>query len=649
MKRLNILFLLLLSASLIRAQIPVSEPLLFIEGSLFKEMSTPVSIPSGYGWVYSKSDNKLYFKNDAGTEYDLTLGGSGTVTSFSSGNFSPLFTTSVTNSTTTPSLSFTGISQLQNLVYASPNGSSGVPSFRSLAVADIGGLTPDLFLFGKSDGTIDQDPYGYYDKVNHYLRLGDPAGLAAVPGAELVLTSGTHAAGITATSLGSSVTVSSGLGQTYMDGLYYRFVNLDGDAFAIGRATYSTDEVLLFPAAKGTANKTLYVSSVVGDDVTLSWGDFTTGTVTSFAFTDGSGFDGTVSNATTTPTLSLTTSLTENYIPHIGSSGELLGDVGLQYNPSTDRAFINGSLDIGAISSSYNLHVSEDAQVEFVGDAGNSQKVFIGGRSFSGTVSSPAATQTGQLMVEFGAGGHTGSSFTSSSTAMMRIYPTESFTPSANGTQIRWYVTNNGSTSQTRAMTLDQDAELGIGVNTPSEKLDVDGNINVSAGNTYKVNGTALSATAETLTNKTINGNSNTLSNIGRGYTLTLTGSQGTFADPVTLYGGAITTLTSTTAGINQVPIPKSGTITDIYVFQLTAGATSSGESSTMAVRINNTTDVTISSAVLNSSGQLNYSATGLSQAVTAGDYVEFKFASATWATNPTNVRWTVVIFIKES
>lgn len=49
------------------------------------------------------------------------------------------------------------------------------------------------------------------------------------------------------------------------------------------------------------------------------------GTVTSFAFTDGSGFDGTVSTATTTPTLSLTTTLTNTHIPVIGASGALTG------------------------------------------------------------------------------------------------------------------------------------------------------------------------------------------------------------------------------------------------------------------------------------------------------------------------------------
>lgn len=71
-------------------------------------------------------------------------GGGGTVTSFSAGNLSPLFTTSVANAGTTPSLTFALVSQNQNLVYASPNGSSGSPSFRALVANDL----PNTVVFG---------------------------------------------------------------------------------------------------------------------------------------------------------------------------------------------------------------------------------------------------------------------------------------------------------------------------------------------------------------------------------------------------------------------------------------------------------------------------------------------------------------------
>ena len=41
------------------------------------EISAPSTPASGYGAIYAKSDNKLYFKNDAGTEVDLTNQASG--------------------------------------------------------------------------------------------------------------------------------------------------------------------------------------------------------------------------------------------------------------------------------------------------------------------------------------------------------------------------------------------------------------------------------------------------------------------------------------------------------------------------------------------------------------------------------------------
>jgi len=63
--------------------------------------------------------------------------GTGTVTSFSSGNLAPLFTTSVATATTTPALSFSLSSQAANSVLAGPNGAAGAPTFRSIVAADL--------------------------------------------------------------------------------------------------------------------------------------------------------------------------------------------------------------------------------------------------------------------------------------------------------------------------------------------------------------------------------------------------------------------------------------------------------------------------------------------------------------------------------
>lgn len=62
----------------------------------------------------------------------------GTVTSFSAGDLSPLFTSSVATPTTTPAHTFTQVSQAANLVFAGPSSGGAVaPTFRALVAADI--------------------------------------------------------------------------------------------------------------------------------------------------------------------------------------------------------------------------------------------------------------------------------------------------------------------------------------------------------------------------------------------------------------------------------------------------------------------------------------------------------------------------------
>lgn len=62
---------------------------------------------------------------------------SGTVTSFSTSGISTLFTTNVANPTTAPNLTFSPISEPGNKFFASPNGTSGIPLWRSITNADI--------------------------------------------------------------------------------------------------------------------------------------------------------------------------------------------------------------------------------------------------------------------------------------------------------------------------------------------------------------------------------------------------------------------------------------------------------------------------------------------------------------------------------
>ena len=103
----------------------------------------------------------------------------------------------------------------------------------------------------------------------------------------------------------------------------------------------------------------------------------------------------------------------------------------------------------------------------------------------------------------------------------------------------------------------------------------------------------------------------------------------------------------STTADIFDTPVPIDGTIIAIYLECGVGGTLGSGESSTASIRHNNTTDVQISAAVTLSAARQQFSATGLAQAVSAGDRMQLKLAHATFATNPTNVIYCAIVVIR--
>lgn len=83
-------------------------------------------------------------------EFGGGVAGLGTVTSFSAGNLSPLFTTSEATVTTAPALTFTAVSQSPNIIFAGPtSGAAAAPTFRALVAADFSnGLITNAHLAG---------------------------------------------------------------------------------------------------------------------------------------------------------------------------------------------------------------------------------------------------------------------------------------------------------------------------------------------------------------------------------------------------------------------------------------------------------------------------------------------------------------------
>lgn len=83
--------------------------------------------------------------------------------------------------------------------------------------------------------------------------------------------------------------------------------------------------------------------------------------------------------------------------------------------------------------------------------------------------------------------------------------------------------------------------------------------------------------------------------------------------------------------------IPRAGTITSVYgrIGQITVG---SSETSSMYVRVNNTTDYLITNSIINNS-TTEYSNANLSIPVNKGDYILIKWLTpSSWATTPLNI-----------
>ena len=135
------------------------------------------------------------------------------------------------------------------------------------------------------------------------------------------------------------------------------------------------------------------------------------------------------------------------------------------------------------------------------------------------------------------------------------------------------------------------------------------------------------------------------------GFGYTLQGFQGAFnpADATTYHFGSMPTLSTgvTTSALQRLYIPKAGTIKSCYLVFI-ASVLGSAETSTVNIRLNDTTNTVVSSSVTNNANPTVFSNTALSIAVVAGDYIELQWVTPTWVTtNPTTVRISAVVYIE--
>ncbi|HVI39785.1 MAG TPA: hypothetical protein VM577_03920, partial [Anaerovoracaceae bacterium] len=99
--------------------------------AIIKSFAAPFRIQCGLNLTCTASGSVLTMAS-AGA-------GSGTVTSFSAGNLSPLFTTSVATPTTTPALSFSLSNFAAHTFFGNNTAGSAAPGAQSIGVADLPG------------------------------------------------------------------------------------------------------------------------------------------------------------------------------------------------------------------------------------------------------------------------------------------------------------------------------------------------------------------------------------------------------------------------------------------------------------------------------------------------------------------------------
>ena len=104
---------------------------------------------------------------------------------------------------------------------------------------------------------------------------------------------------------------------------------------------------------------------------------------------------------------------------------------------------------------------------------------------------------------------------------------------------------------------------------------------------------------------------------------------------------------TTTSRAATRLYIPKAGTIKTAYGAITISGTLSSGEDSTVAIRLNDTSNTNISTTVETSATSNAFSNNGLSIAVAAGDYIDILFITPVFATDPGGATLSCSVYIE--
>lgn len=126
---------------------------------------------------------------------------------------------------------------------------------------------------------------------------------------------------------------------------------------------------------------------------------------------------------------------------------------------------------------------------------------------------------------------------------------------------------------------------------------------------------------------------------IGGTYTVMTVSNNVTPTDGATLYIGGGVTWFGSLQQYSSLYLVRPGTITAVNAQFHVGGTLGSGESSSLYIRVNATTDYLVSSSVVHNARTTRVRVTGLNIPIGASDFFEYKWVCPTWATDPSNVQ----------
>lgn len=123
---------------------------------------------------------------------------------------------------------------------------------------------------------------------------------------------------------------------------------------------------------------------------------------------------------------------------------------------------------------------NESSEIELRVSSGAGNTPLLHGTNAGGTLAIPTYTPNNRTLLSVGGQGHDGSMWTNGSSANIRFRSTENWSPTGHGSEIRFGTTQNGSLVNTERMRITNDGKIGIGTSSPTQALDVAGNVNTS-------------------------------------------------------------------------------------------------------------------------------------------------------------------------